>query len=87
MKFNEEGDAFYFKMNDNNLPEEKQESWLQTKTVSLFDKHIEKASLYGMQYHFHSPSEHSVNGQLMDLEMHIVHKMENQYTGNVKNGS
>jgi carbonic anhydrase len=27
----------------------------------------------GAQFHFHSPSEHSVDGKLMDLEMHTVH--------------
>ena len=26
------------------------------------ESHIEKAKLYGMQYHFHSPSEHSIDG-------------------------
>ena len=48
MKFNEETDAFYFKMNDNDLAEADQESSFETKTVSLFDNHIYKASLYGM---------------------------------------
>jgi len=37
-----------------------------------------------MQYHFHSPSEHSIDGKLLDLEMHVVHAMENQYTGEDK---
>jgi carbonic anhydrase len=53
---------------------------MQTKTVSLFDRHIDKATLYGMQYHFHSPSEHSIDGKLLDLEMHVVHKMENKFS-------
>lgn len=26
-----------------------------------------------MQFHFHAPSENSINGKLMDLEMHVVH--------------
>ena len=60
-------------MNAKSTDEKTKESWLQTKTISLFDKHIPKATLYGMQYHFHSPSEHTIDGQLMDLEMHIVH--------------
>ena len=33
-----------------------------------------------MQYHFHSPSEHSVDGKLMDLEMHIVHGLQSSLT-------
>ena len=27
-----------------------------------------------LQFHFHYPSEHSVDGELMDAEMHIVHQ-------------
>ena len=27
-----------------------------------------------VQFHFHSPSEHIVDGSLYDLEMHLVHK-------------
>lgn len=30
-----------------------------------------------LQFHFHSPSEHTLDGQNMDLEMHIVHKRHN----------
>jgi len=26
-----------------------------------------------VQFHFHSPSEHTIDGKHMDLEMHIVH--------------
>lgn len=28
------------------------------------------------QFHFHTPSEHAVNGELMPLEMHLVHRSE-----------
>ena len=31
-----------------------------------------------LQFHFHAPSEHSVNGKLYDLEMHIVHYYKDQ---------
>ena len=34
-----------------------------------------------MQYHFHSPSEHSVDGELLDLEMHIVHSLSSESSG------
>ena len=27
------------------------------------------------QYHFHAPSEHSVDGELFAAEMHIVHQL------------
>lgn len=27
-----------------------------------------------LQFHFHAPSEHSVNGRLYDLEVHFVHQ-------------
>ncbi|MFT5181995.1 MAG: carbonic anhydrase, partial [Alphaproteobacteria bacterium] len=27
-----------------------------------------------LQFHFHSPSEHAVNGELADLELHMVHR-------------
>jgi len=53
---------------------------LETSTINLFDKHIEKATLHGLQTHFHSPSEHSIDGKLMDLEMHIVHQLQPELT-------
>lgn len=52
---------------------------MKTKTISLFDKHIPEAKLYGLQFHFHAPSEHSIDGHLLDLEMHIVHQMEKKH--------
>ena len=33
-------------------------------------------SFNALQFHFHSPSEHSVNGKLLPLEMHVVHVHE-----------
>lgn len=27
-----------------------------------------------LQFHFHTPSEHTVNGKHFDMEMHMVHK-------------
>ena len=51
---------------------------LKTQTISLFDPHIPVATLHGVQFHFHAPSEHSIDGQLMDLEMHIVHLLDSK---------
>mmetsp|Transcript_954 Transcript_954/g.1695 ORF Transcript_954/g.1695 Transcript_954/m.1695 type:complete len:164 (+) Transcript_954:1181-1672(+) len=52
---------------------------MRTQTISLFDPEIKSAKLYGEQFHFHSPCEHSIDGKLMDLEMHVVHMMEPKY--------
>ena len=30
-----------------------------------------------LQFHFHAPSEHTVNGQNYDLEFHLVHQKKN----------
>lgn len=55
---------------------------MQTSTISLFDSHIEEAKFNGWQFHFHSPSEHSIDGKILDLEMHIVHLIEDKYNKN-----
>ncbi|GAX73853.1 hypothetical protein CEUSTIGMA_g1303.t1 [Chlamydomonas eustigma] len=34
-----------------------------------------------LQYHFHTPSEHAMDGQRFDMEVHLVHK--SQTTGNL----
>lgn len=51
---------------------------MSTATIGLFDKHIPRADFYAQQFHFHSPAEHSIDGQLMDLEMHIVHFIDDK---------
>jgi carbonic anhydrase len=28
-----------------------------------------------LQFHFHAPSEHTIDGHLMDLEVHFVHTL------------
>ena len=35
---------------------------------------VEGATFDLLQFHFHSPSEHAVNGKLADLELHMVHR-------------
>mmetsp|Transcript_35901 Transcript_35901/g.55120 ORF Transcript_35901/g.55120 Transcript_35901/m.55120 type:complete len:145 (+) Transcript_35901:171-605(+) len=34
-----------------------------------------------IQFHFHHPSEHTVNGEHIELEMHIIHKAAEWNTG------
>lgn len=40
-------------------------------------------TLNALQFHFHAPSEHSVNGKLYDFEMHIVHLFPDGSLGGV----
>ena len=60
-----------------------------TKTAGLFDKHLKDREVvfHGMQAHFHSPSEHTIDGQLLDLELHIVHGIESDVAPSMKGGS
>lgn len=37
---------------------------------------IDGTKYYLLQFHFHAPSEHTVSGNLYDMEMHLVHKSE-----------
>lgn len=35
----------------------------------------EKSGLYEpIQFHFHSPSEHTIDGKHLELELHLVHR-------------
>ena len=56
-KFNEKGSTFVYELNGD-------EDYLITKTVGLFDRHLKGkyTKFYGMQTHFHAPSEHSIDG-------------------------
>lgn len=36
----------------------------------------------GIQFHFHSPSEHTIDGKEFKLELHIVHKLMYTPLGN-----
>ena len=48
LKFNEQGDAFYYQLNDKYANKDQGESYFETNTISLFDNHIEKARLNGL---------------------------------------
>lgn len=44
--------------------------------LQIHDAMDNDLTYYPAQLHFHSPSEHTVNGKHYDLEMHIVHLTE-----------
>jgi hypothetical protein len=52
-----------------------------TSVIKFFEqdesKHhlLENFTTRAMQFHFHNPGEHTVDGEEMDMEMHIVHKL------------
>jgi hypothetical protein len=74
-KFNQGIESFFFPLKKAKKPDNTYKSfnYMNTATIGLFDKHIPKADFFAQQFHFHSPAEHSIDGKLMDLEMHIVH--------------
>lgn len=78
-KFDEKGDRFFFPMSGH----------LYTKTAGLFNPHLagRNVKLSGMQYHFHAPAEHAIDGKLMDMELHIVHAIQPDLTPDKKGGS
>ena len=81
-KFNEKASQFIYELNV-------EQDYLLTKTVGLFDKHLagKNTKFYGMQTHFHAPSEHSIDGNLLDLEMHIVHGIQSDLTPDKEGGA
>lgn len=45
--------------------------------LSLFDESSIWKTYNPLQFHFHAPSEHTINGKTYDLELHIVHGIQN----------
>lgn len=43
----------------------------------LYDETKKAKKFVPLQFHYHAPSEHTIDGYLYDLELHIVHKNEN----------
>jgi carbonic anhydrase len=50
---------------------------MTTHLINLMEgtNDITNFTMRGMQFHFHHPSEHTIDGQEFDLELHIVHKL------------
>lgn len=44
-----------------------------TGFFNLWDESQKQKSYKPLQFHFHAPSEHTVDGKHYDLELHIVH--------------
>jgi carbonic anhydrase len=81
-RFNEKGSQFLYQLNPS-------ADFMLTKTAGLFDTHLKdrEVKFHGMQAHFHSPSEHTIDGQLLDLELHIVHGIQSDLTPSMEGGS
>merc|ERR1712023_263142 len=83
LKFNQTADQFIVDINkgrDESI--NTKANFMKTQTIALYDPHITEARLHGLQFHFHAPSERSIDGKLLDLEMHIVHQMEKKFDPN-----
>lgn len=52
-------------------------SGLKSRFEATFGDNTEQ-EFYPLQYHLHSPSEHTIDGKLYDLELHIVHVDKNK---------
>jgi carbonic anhydrase len=84
-------DLNYFDYTDANKVEIKRlshtvEVTLPTGQQGGFAKTSEDGNMsdfVALQFHFHSPSEHTVKGRHMDLEMHIVHTYADGSLGGV----
>ena len=60
-----------FEVNEVNTGHAIQEDVIPGNYVSWLDQRFELR-----QFHFHSPSEHTVGGRLYDMEVHLVHQNE-----------
>lgn len=46
------------------------------EVLYLYDETKVAKQYTPLQFHYHAPSEHTIDGYLYDLELHIVHKNE-----------
>jgi carbonic anhydrase len=52
--------------------------FMTTHLINVLEKREEKITNFttrGLQFHFHNPSEHTIDGKSFDLELHVVHKL------------
>ncbi|MCA9032574.1 MAG: carbonic anhydrase family protein, partial [Planctomycetaceae bacterium] len=68
LEFSYKPEKLNFFNNGHTLEEEEEEN--EAVSFAVFDGH--EVAL--KQFHFHSPSEHTVDGKPYDMEMHLVHK-------------
>jgi carbonic anhydrase len=55
-----------------------EKDFMTTHLINILENREEKITNFttrGLQFHFHNPSEHTIDGQEFDLELHIVHKL------------
>ena len=61
------------------------QDYFTTDIIRLFEEdetkrdRIENFTTRALQLHFHNPGEHTVNGEDMDLEMHVVHQVQSTH--------
>lgn len=59
----------------------------KTDVLKLFEKdqkkhkHLEKFTTKALQFHFHNPGEHTIDGEEFDLELHVVHTLNHEPDG------
>ena len=49
-------------------------SFISLMKVNIFEWCVKMWNYRSLQFHFHTPSEHTINHEYFDLEMHLVHE-------------